>query len=94
MKEGTDRQKCRVHVIWGATMSHVPPQRATAALAVEPEELIHRLSENLERTISFTEECRWRFPELSAEAEELAAGALALFSKTLRSLHGEGATDL
>lgn len=73
-------------------MSHVPPQRAT--LTAEPEELINRLSENLEQTISFAEECRWRFPELSTDAEELAAAALALFSKTLRSLHGEGSAGL
>lgn len=64
-------------------MSQVP-QRAMAALAVEPEELVARLSESLERTISFAEECRWRFPELSAEADQLAQGAMALFGKTMR----------
>lgn len=44
------------------------------------------MSLGLERTISFTEECRWRFPELSAEADRLAEGAIALFGKTVRSL--------
>lgn len=73
-------------------MSHVPPQRAT--LTAEPEELINRLSENLEQTISFAEECRWRFPELSAEADQLAAGAMALFGKTMRSLHRRSSEDL
>lgn len=74
-------------------MSHVPPQRATGALAVEPEELIARLSENLERAISFAEECRWRFPELSAEADQLAAGAMALFGKSVRSLRSTRSPD-
>jgi hypothetical protein len=72
-------------------MSHVPPQRATAALTLDPEVLIERLSEDLERTISFAEECRWRFPELSAEADQLAAGAMALFGKTMRSMRDAGA---
>jgi hypothetical protein len=67
-------------------MSQLAPQRGVEALAVEPEELIARLSENLERTISFAEECRWRFPELAGEADQLAAGAMALFGKTMRSL--------
>jgi hypothetical protein len=71
-------------------MSHVPPQRATAELTLDPEELIGRLSEDLERTISFAEECRWRFPELSAEADQLAAGAMALFGKTMRSMRAAG----
>jgi len=53
---------------------------------VEPEELVARLSENLERTIAFAEECRWRFPELSQEADRLSAGAMALFGKSLRAL--------
>ncbi len=60
---------------------------------MEPEDLVNRLSEDLERTISFAEECRWRFPELSAEADQLAAGAMALFGKTMRSLHRQGAGD-
>jgi hypothetical protein len=63
------------------------------ALTLEPEDLVNRLSEDLERTISFAEECRWRFPELSAEADQLAAGAMALFGKTMRSLHSRGAAD-
>jgi hypothetical protein len=71
-------------------MSQVPPQRATAALTLDPEDLIGRLSEDLERTISFAEECRWRFPELSAEADQLAAGAMALFGKTMRSMRAAG----
>jgi hypothetical protein len=75
-------------------MSHVPPQRTMPALVVDPEVLVHRLSEDLERTISFAEECRWRFPELSAEAEQLSARAMALFGKTMRSLHGEATEGL
>ena len=67
-------------------MSQLPPQRARGDLPVQPEELIVRLSLDLERTLSFAEECRWRFPELSAEAERLAEGAMALFGKTMRSL--------
>ena len=67
-------------------MSHVPPQRATAELTLDPEVLIGRLSEDLERTISFAEECRSRFPELSAEADQLAAGAMAQFGKTMLSM--------
>ena len=75
-------------------MSHVPPQRAMGTLALDPEELVDRLSQDLERTISFAEECRWRFPELSAEADQLAAGAMALFGKTMRSLHSRGSGDV
>lgn len=74
-------------------MGHVPPQRAADGRAVDPEELITRLSEDLERTIAFAEECRWRFPELQAEAEQLAACAMALFGKSVRSLHAEDAPD-
>jgi hypothetical protein len=70
-------------------MSHVPPQRSTA-IALDPEELIGRLSEDLERTISFAGECGWRFPELSSEADQLAAGAMALFGKTMRSMRDAG----
>jgi hypothetical protein len=70
-------------------MSHVTSQRSTA-LTLDPEELVGRLSEDLERTISFAEECRWRFPELSAEADQLAAGAMALFGKTMRSMRAAG----
>jgi hypothetical protein len=80
----TDRAEART-TGKGADMSHVPPQRTTA-LTLDPEELIGRLSEDLERTISFAEECRWRFPELSAEADQLTAGAMALFGKTMRSM--------
>lgn len=61
---------------------------------MEPEELINRLSENLEHTISFAEECRWRFPELSADADRLATSAMALFSKTVRSMGDRGGLDL
>ena len=60
---------------------------------MDPEELVRRMSEDLERAISFAEECRWRVPELSAEAEELAAGAMALFGKTLRSLQDDRTAD-
>lgn len=67
-------------------MSHVPPQRATACLTVEPADLVNRLSEDLERAIAFAEECRWRFPELAAEADQLAANAMALFGKSMRSM--------
>lgn len=67
-------------------MAKVPPQRAAAGVAADPEALISRLSEDLERTIAFAEECRWRFPELQAEADELAASAMALFSKSVRSM--------
>jgi hypothetical protein len=52
----------------------------------EPEELITHLSEDLERTIAFAEECRWRFPELRGDADQLAAEAMALFGKAMRSL--------
>ena len=69
-------------------MSHAP-QSGSGVLSVDPEELVRRMSEDLERAISFAEECRWRVPELSAEADELAAGAMALFGKTLRSLQGD-----
>ncbi len=72
-------------------MRHVPPQRAGQDVAA-PELLIPRLTEDLERTIAFAEECRWRFPELQAEADELAEKAMALFSKSVRSLH-VGATS-
>ncbi|HEX6876196.1 MAG TPA: hypothetical protein VF165_11110 [Nocardioidaceae bacterium] len=51
------------------------------------------MSESLERTISFAEECRWRFPELSAEADQLAAGAMALFGKSIQSLRGTRSPD-
>jgi len=60
---------------------------------VDPEELIRRMSEDLERAISFAEECRWRVPELSAEADELTAGAMALFGKTMRSLQDDRPGD-
>ena len=66
-------------------MSHVPPQDA-ACLTIEPADLVNRLSEDLERAIAFAEECRWRFPELAAEADQLAANAMALFGKSMRSL--------
>jgi hypothetical protein len=71
----------------------VPPQRAANDLAADPEALISRLSEDLERTIAFAEECRWRFPELQAEADELAANAMALFSKSVRSMHVQAAQE-
>lgn len=93
MRRATDRQPRTVHVRLGGTMSQVPPQRASCGLAVEPEELIARLSESLECTISFAEECRWRFPGLSAEADRLAAEAMALFGKALQSLPGTRPPD-
>ena len=93
MRRATDRQPRTVHVRPGGTMSQVPPQRASGGLAAEPEELIARLSESLERTISFAEECRWRFPELSAEADQLAAEAMALFGKSMQSLRGTRSSD-
>ncbi len=68
-------------------MGDLPPQRAMCAVVVDPEDLIDRLSQDLERAISFAEECRWRCPELRAQADELAAAAMALFGKTMRSLH-------
>lgn len=74
-------------------MSQVPPQRAKRALAVDSEELIARLSEDLEGTIAFAEECRWRFPELGAEAEHLSTTAMALFARAMRSLLAEGPTE-
>ena len=75
-------------------MSHVPPQRSMGSLVLDPEELVDRLSHDLERAISFAEECRWRFPELTAEADQLAAGAMALFGKTMRSLRSRSVEDL
>jgi hypothetical protein len=74
-------------------MGQVPPQRAANDQAVDPEILISRLSEDLERTIAFAEECRWRFPELQAEADELAATAMALFSKSVRSMHTQATQE-
>lgn len=70
-------------------MRQVPAQRTADVLAADPEQLVARLSADLERTIAFAEECRWRFPELRAEADELAAGAMALFGKSIRSLHAD-----
>lgn len=74
-------------------MSHVPPQRAARDVAADPEVLIGRLSEDLERTIAFAEECRWRFPHLQAEADELAEKAMALFSKSVRSMRVEATSE-
>lgn len=74
-------------------MGQVPPQRAANDRAGDPEVLISRLSEDLERTIAFAEECRWRFPELQAEADELAATAMALFSKSVRSMHTDASSE-
>lgn len=74
-------------------MAQVPPQRAAAAVAGDPEVLISRLSEDLERTIAFAEECRWHFPELQAEAEALAAHAMELFSKSVRSMHAQSTRE-
>lgn len=66
-------------------MRTLPPQRGSSML-LDPQELITRLSEDLERAIAFAEECRWRFPELHAEAEQLSAQAMALFGKAMRSM--------
>ncbi|HEY0773414.1 MAG TPA: hypothetical protein VGD51_04985 [Nocardioidaceae bacterium] len=74
-------------------MGQVPPQRAANDQTGDPEALISRLSEDLERTIAFAEECRWRFPELQAEADELAATAMALFSKSVRSMHTHASSE-
>jgi hypothetical protein len=74
----------------GGDMAYVPPQR-TADDPADPEQLIARLSADLERAIAFAEECRWRFPELRAEADELAAGAMALFGKAVKSMHADPA---
>lgn len=74
-------------------MSHVPPQRATGAVLARPEEIIDRLSQDLERAISLAEECRWHFPELSADADRLAAEAMALFGKSLRALQAREALE-
>jgi hypothetical protein len=85
-----DRRRGTVLGEVGADMREVPQQGSAAAATLDPEELIGRLSHDLERTISFAEECRWRFPELSAEADQLAAEAMALFGKTMRSMRGVG----
>jgi hypothetical protein len=74
-------------------MGQVPPQRAANDQTGDLEVLISRLSEDLERTIAFAEECRWRFPELQAEADELAATAMALFSKSVRSMHTHASSE-
>lgn len=74
-------------------MAEVPPQRAANELEPDPEHLLERLSEHLEQTIAFAEECRWRFPELRAEAEQLAADAMALFSKSVRSMRAHTSGD-
>lgn len=78
---------------WGKQMSHVPPQRATGAVLACPEEIIDRLSRDLERAISLAEECRWHFPELSEDADRLAAEAMALFSKSLRALQARSSAE-
>lgn len=67
-------------------MAQVPPQRAQDAFDVNPEELIGKLSHDLERAIEFAEECRWYLPEVAAEAEALAADAMALFTRSVRTL--------
>lgn len=56
-----------------------------------PDEIIDRLSQDLERAISLAEECRWHFPELSEDADRLATEAMALFSKSLRALQARDA---
>lgn len=70
-------------------MSQVAPQRSTSCLTMESADVVNRLSEDLERAIAFAEECRWRFPELTAEADQLAANAMALFGKSMRSMREE-----
>ena len=77
----------------GSQVNQVPQQRAVAPGRPDAEELIDRLSRDLERAISFAEECRWHFPELSREAEQLTAEALALFGKTMRSMRASEAAD-
>jgi hypothetical protein len=74
-------------------MRPLPARGATGTLVAEPEDLITRLSEDLERTIAFAEECRWRFPELRRDADALAADAMALFGKTMRSLRERDQLD-
>lgn len=75
-------------------MTQVPPQRVQGAFDVDPEELVVRLSHDLERAIAFAEECRWHFPEVAAEAEALAADAMALFTRSVRTLRARGAADV
>jgi hypothetical protein len=47
------------------------------------------LSENLEGTIAFAEQCRWHFSDLERDADALNAQAWALFGKAVRSLGHE-----
>lgn len=49
-------------------------------------ELIQLLTADLERTIAFAEECRWRAPELAEQAQALSDAAMLLFKETMRSL--------
>ena len=72
-------------------MSNVRSRWARPGAGVDPEDLIDRMSRDLERAISFAEECRWHCPELQAEADQLSAAAMALFGKTVRGVQGAGA---
>ena len=51
--------------------------------------LIQLLTADLERTMAFAEECRWRAPELAEQAQALSDDAMRLFKETLRSLREE-----
>jgi hypothetical protein len=55
------------------------------------EQTLAALSENLEGTIAFAEQCRWHFSDLEQDADALNAHAWALFGKAARSL---GSRDL
>lgn len=53
---------------------------------VPADQLLAGLSEDLERTIAFTEQCRWHFADLEQDAEALNAQAWGLFGKAVHSL--------
>jgi hypothetical protein len=53
------------------------------------ERTLAALSENLEGTIAFAEQCRWHFSDLEQDADALDAQAWALFGKAVRSLGHE-----
>ena len=50
------------------------------------ETFIVRLGGDLESVISLAEECRWHFPELSEQADELVDAAMTLFRQSIGKL--------
>jgi hypothetical protein len=56
------------------------------------DQLLAALSEDLERTMAFTEQCRWHFSHLEQDAEALNVQAWGLFGKAVLSLAAETST--